>query len=190
MYAIASVLNSDENVKIQNIWDELTFHCQLKAVQQSPIPHFSWLTYTDVQDPDAFNESLSNWANSHAPFTVKVNGIGIFPGNTPVLYLPIVRNYALSALHYELLSQLSPHLEGTSSLYAPDAWIPHITLAFHDLTYANLNCAITQCLKFDLSFNLYVDHIAILYLDETSFGLQRKINLTARTENISFGGIT
>lgn len=190
MYAIASVLNHEENIKIHDIWDDLQSECQLNAVKVSPIPHFSWFTYVNVHDQDELEHELCKWANTHAPIKLQVNGLGIFPGEKPVLYLPVIRNYKLSMYHIDLIQKISQYVEVPASFYASDLWIPHITLAIHDLNDENMDCAIKQCLKHSLSFDLFVDHIAILYLDETSFGLKRKFDFNERAVNLPIGGIT
>ena len=189
MFAIASVLNNEENKKIHDIWDDLQSHCQLNAVKISPIPHFSWFTYVNVLAQEDLEHELCIWANSHRPLTVKVNGLGIFPGEKPVLYLPVVKNIMLSALHFDLIQKISPYVDGTSNFYNSDAWMPHVTLAIHDVNNENLNCAVSIAIKHNLSFDLYVDHLAILYLDELSFGLQRKFILNERAVNFPIGGI-
>jgi hypothetical protein len=190
MYAIASVLNSDTNKHIHDIWDDLECQCSLNAVKVSPIPHFSWFTYQRILDEEALGKELLDWANSLEPFSLNVNGLGFFPGEHPVVYLPIVRTYMLSALHIDLMKRIQPLVEGTSNFYTHKEWMPHITLAIHDLTMDNLPCVIKQCLQYDLSFEFYVDHIAILYMDEVSFGLQQKFNFGTRKYNFTNGGRT
>ncbi len=190
MFAIASVLNHEENIKIHDIWDGLQSQCNLNAVKMSPIPHFSWFTYVNVLDQEALENELCEWANLNGPLIVKVNGLGIFPGENPVLYLPLVRNYKLTAMHFDLVQKISPYVEGTSSFYTSESWMPHVTLAIHDLNNSNLACAVAHALKHNLSFELYVDHLAILYLDDLTFGLQRKFNLNERAVNFPIGGTT
>jgi hypothetical protein len=189
MYAIASVLNNEENIKVHDIWDGLQSHCQLNAVKVSPIPHFSWFTYINVNSQSDLEHELCDWATIHAPIKLQVNGLGIFPGEKPVLYLPIVRTLKLSAYHFDLIQKISPYIEGTATFYGSDSWIPHVTLAIHDLNNENIDCAVKQCLKHSLSFDLYVDHIAILYLDELTFGLKRKFDFNERAVNLPIGGI-
>jgi hypothetical protein len=190
LYAIASVMNNEENIKIHDIWDNLQSECHLNAVKISPIPHFSWYTYVNVHDQNELEHELCKWATMHAPIKLQVNGLGIFPGEKPVLYLPIVRNYILSMYHIDLIQKISPYVEGPASFYTSESWMPHVTLAIHDLNDENLNCAINQCLTHSLSFELYIDHVAILYLDEASFGLKRKFNFNERAVNLPIGGLT
>jgi hypothetical protein len=176
MYAIASVLNMDENKAIHEIWDDLEEKCGLKGVKFSPIPHFSWFTFQDVSDLESFEQDLFQCALSFAPFIAKTIGLGIFPGEHPVAYLPIVRNQLLTSMHAGLLATAKPYVKDIPDFYSSTEWMPHITLAFRDLTPLNIVCLIERCFSFNLKFDLYVDHIAILYMDELSFGLKYKFD--------------
>ncbi len=63
-----------------------------------PFPHFSYQIaprYHRAAPPEA----LAQLARRHAPLLVPTSGLGLFPGDDPVLYLPLVRTASvLSAI--------------------------------------------------------------------------------------------
>ena len=81
--------------------------------------------------------------------------------------------------HKKILNVLSPYIGDSSDFYLEDNWIPHITLAIRDINLENLSCAVDQCMQFDLSFHLTIDHIAILYMDDETFGINKSFALKA-----------
>ena len=66
-----------------------------------------WRPYHEdiaVNSPFAsgFGEVLSQIARETEPFTIESDGLGIFTGPMPVLYVPIVRSPALSRVHQQV----------------------------------------------------------------------------------------
>ena len=188
MYAIASVLNREENETVHDLWDDLENYCNLHAVKFSPIPHFSWFTFQEVDDIEGLETELFNWALSSGTFSSKVNGLGIFPGESPVIYLPLVKNPILTSMHIDLLNRISPYIHAINTFYDPMDWIPHITLAFRDLQPDTMDCAIRRCMQFNLQFDVFIDHIAILFMNEITFGLKKKFDFGTVHYNNSVGG--
>jgi 2'-5' RNA ligase len=167
----------DENEKIHKIWNELDFSCQMNEVKFSPIPHFSYMTFTEVLDPSGLGVSLEKLAGEIDSFDVQVNGLGVFKRETPVLYLPIVRTKELSIIHSKILYTVEKYISGLSEFYMESNWMPHITLAIRDITQDNISCAVDECMQFELSFRLIIDHVAILYMDDESYGIKHSFAL-------------
>lgn len=188
MYALASVLNQEENKIVHEIWDALEDHCGLKAVKISPIPHFSWFTFNEIDDLPGLEMELFHWALSNGPFSTKVNGLGVFSGDSPVIYLPLVRNPLLTAVHIDLINRIRSYIPVEDGFYDPMDWMPHITLAINDINEENMHCAIERCMQFNLQFDIFIDHIAILYMDENTFGLRKKFDFGTRNQHTTVGG--
>jgi len=71
---------------------------------------------------------------------VELASIGIFPGETSVLFLaPVVRERLLAAQRH--WHQVAGHQAACTPHYQPQAWVPHVTLAMH-LTGANAAAAV------------------------------------------------
>ena len=178
-YALASPINISENDKIHNIWNELDFACEMNQVKFAPIPHFSYMTYKNVINPVGLQQALEKVSYEINPFRIQVNGIGIFQGPKPILYLPIVKTQLLLQIHSKVLNAASPHISEFSDFYLEENWIPHITLAIRDINLDNISCAVNQCMQFDLSFSLTIDHLAILYMEDETFGINNRFVLKA-----------
>lgn len=88
--------------------------------------------------------------------------MGIFTGPDPVLYIPVVRTAELSQLHQRLWTAVEPTSSGTQTYYSPANWLPHITLAQHDLTPENLPI-ITQWLnEQSLTWQIAIDNLSLI----------------------------
>ncbi|HEY8323042.1 MAG TPA: 2'-5' RNA ligase family protein [Ktedonobacterales bacterium] len=136
MQGIVSLLDDASERAVRALWAELeTRHDLREAPRSVPFPHCSYQIAAEY-DLATLGAILSQVAARHAPFSVDVSGLGAFEAPEPVLYLAVRRNAALDALHAALWRAL---VEGGvarewSPLYAPDSWVPHITLAQRDLT--------------------------------------------------------
>ena len=138
---IATLLDDASEQAVRALWIELETRYGLCAAPRAvPFPHCSFQIAADYDLP-ALSQLLPRIAAQHAPVSVVVSGLGAFEEPEPVLYLAVQRNAALDALHVALWRAL---VEGGvarewSPLYAPDVWIPHITLAQLDLTLEGLH---------------------------------------------------
>jgi 2'-5' RNA ligase len=137
---IVSLLDDTSERAVRALWAELeTRHSLREAPRSVPFPHCSYQIAAEY-DLATLSAILPQVAARHTPFTVVVSGLGAFEAREPVLYLAVQRSAALDALHAALWRAL---VEGGvarewSPLYAPDSWIPHITLAQRDLTLEGL----------------------------------------------------
>lgn len=141
MYAIISELDNDSSVVVKNLWARLRDACGLRAIYDLPTPHFSWLVAEALDLPSA-KAIIADLATHHLMLTSHVFGLGIFSGDRPVLYLPIVKSQAMIDLHNQIWEKLTPLADRVNGYYSPAFWLPHITLAINDLRRENLACAL------------------------------------------------
>jgi 2'-5' RNA ligase len=141
MYAIISELDLNSSVVVKNLWAKLRDACGLREIYNLPTPHFSWLVaeYLDLPRAKAI---LANLAAHHMILTSHVFGLGIFSGDRPVLYLPVVKSQAMIDLHNQIWDKLGSMTDRANGYYSPASWLPHITLAINDLRRENLACAL------------------------------------------------
>ena len=128
MEGLVSPLDAAHDAAVQALVNELTEALPLTPAQLPPFPHFSYqiaLSYTR----DALPAAVEALARAQPPFTVTTTGVALFTNAAPVLYLPIIRTAALSAFHRRMWEALLPLADGLHPYYAPDQWVPHITLA-------------------------------------------------------------
>ena len=105
---------------------------RFRGVYATPHPHFSYHVARSY-DLDNLVPRLDGLIHATVPFQVKATGLGVFTGQSPVLYIPIVRSQALTQFHNTLWSELAACATGSLAYYGPEQWLPHITLGSGDI---------------------------------------------------------
>lgn len=171
MYVAASLLNPAATRQTQEMWRWLEENCGLAGIKLTPLPHFSWHGASEYDLPMA-EKVFQSLAKSMHPFTTRVSGLGIFPGEHPVIYLTLVKTRLMIDLHEKIWHTLSPWGVRQNEYYEPDYWVPHITLAYRDVTPDNLPCALQQLSFHPISLEIQVDHLAMIYEAEGEIGIK------------------
>jgi 2'-5' RNA ligase len=128
---------------------------------------------------DSLDEALQVSARTQAPFPLHVTGLGIFSGPSPVIYLPVTKTPAVSVLHNHLWELLGPMAASVNKNYDADVWIPHITLT-HETTDTNaIFEVISRLASVPLELEILVDHLAIIYKDDSVSGIRKKYQFGA-----------
>ena len=162
MYAIATLLDSSSDSQIRDLWQLMETDCGLAGIKTAPLPHFSWQgakNYPVVEVEGILTDAA--WQQS--PFIVRTAGLGLFTGPVPVLYLALVKTVILMKVHDLLWEMIGPLATGLNSHYSPDLWMPHITVAYQDLTSENLACAVKNLIYRPVELEIHVDGLALLY---------------------------
>ena len=138
MNGVVSLLDPAATAQVHAISAEMLAAHGIGAVaQRVPWPHVSY-HIAPRYGPLALEADLRAVARETRPLEIRTTGLGIFTGPAPVLYLAVTRSPALSALHAQTWAACNAAAEGVSPLYAPEVWVPHITLAHLDVTPENL----------------------------------------------------
>jgi 2'-5' RNA ligase len=162
MEGIATLLDSELTERVETIWAELDRDFGVRGVVQlTPIAHFSWLVATEFEEK-MLRDELESVACTIAPFTVHTSGLGVFTGPSPIVYVPVVCSAALSTVHRMLWERLAPGSHEMNAYYAPDAWMPHITLAMGDVTPANLPHLVERLGARDFAWQIRVDNLVLI----------------------------
>lgn len=128
LQAVASLLVGEHRRAVEEIRSGLEERFGIRGDYAGHLPHFSYQV-AEEYDVGRLKELLRGFAREVSPFEVRTSGLGVFTGERPVLYVPIVRTPALSWLHRVLWRELSGTGQNISGYYRPEYWIPHITLA-------------------------------------------------------------
>lgn len=161
MNGIASLLDQPAASRVILLWQELEARCGLVGVKTTPFPHFSWQV-TEAYDLSGIDVVLRAFARQAQPFTIRTSGLGLFTGENPIIYISIVKDELLMRFHSLLWDQLRGIAIHPSLYYAPEQWVPHITLAYNDVTTANLDC-VMQFLAFQsFSWELQIDNLILV----------------------------
>lgn len=157
MQGIVSLLD-DPHIKIvENIWQELNAKRGLIGTKVPKFPHFSYHV-AEGYDGDTLKHALQTLTSSQKVFKVKTAGLGIFNAPEPVLFINVVCDSSLAALHESIYAAVHPASHNAVPYYQPRHWFPHITLAQGDLTRDNLPDAIRtliniQNFEWEISIN-------------------------------------
>jgi 2'-5' RNA ligase len=160
MYAILSELDADSAVTVDMLWRRLCGACGAKAIFNIPTPHFTWFSADELEIPTV-SSILAQIAEKSTVLTTYAFGLGIFSGEFPVLYLPLVKSEQMSKLHRQIWDQVYTYSQHPKKYYAAKFWLPHITLALNDLTQENLGCALNSIAFEKIELNINVDNLMI-----------------------------
>jgi 2'-5' RNA ligase len=161
MITIASLFDKKASTQTSNVWDLLERECDLTGIKTIPYPHFSWFTAGKITDP-VFNEILLGLSNQLKSFTIQTTGLGIFTGQNPIIYLPLVKTLQLISYHVMIWEALSSRVFDMNPYYATENWVPHITIGYGDVTTERLSCAVRNLALHNLSLNITINNLAYL----------------------------
>jgi len=171
MQAIATLLNRNTDEKTKKMWQDLEKTCDLSGIKIPQDPHFSWFVAEEFDEPGLKNEFL-DLSTQLTEFEISTNGIGLFTGENPILYIPIVKTRKLLELHEEIWKLLSPLGVKLSAVYQPEHWIPHITITSDKTSPANIHCIVEAILHLPMTITIPVNNLALIYADEDSAGIK------------------
>ncbi len=162
MYSIASLLDPASAESVRALWARLEASCGLTGIQETPLPHFSWMS------ADSFlfaplEHDLHTLAMDVQPFSVRTSGLGIFTGSFPVIYLPVIKNAALIEAHERIWRCARPYAVVPNGYYEPRHWVPHVTLAYREIDAGRLACGIADMAFQKVELEIRVDHLALIY---------------------------
>lgn len=160
MFVIFSEIDPEAANQVSRLWYALRKSCGLKAIYNVPRPHVTWFAADQINSSNV-EQILIIMAEQTKALSLRTFGFGIFSGENPVLYLPIVKTKAMFNIHQQLWDQLCQQCNGHQSYYEPSKWVPHITLALKDLNKNNLTCAVNAIAFKPLELLIHIDAIAL-----------------------------
>lgn len=183
MHGIVSLLDEEHDLKVKAIWNELEVECGLTGILETPYPHFSWQV-ADGYLEDGVESTLEDLASQITPFEINCVGVGIFSGTSgvlPVIYIPVLRQQVLNHNHRLIWKEMECCAVNPKELYHAYNWMPHITLAYKDVTPEKMECAI-QLLGFrEINWKIPIDNISYVYIDDQGKGhLKYKFDLKGK----------
>jgi 2'-5' RNA ligase len=167
MHAVATLFDKKNDRLIRSLWKDLEEKFRLRGVYKTPIPHFSYQIASDYVF-DRLQLKLEKFAGRSHSFTVHARGLAFFAEPHPVLYIPIVKTTELSKFQEILWKKLASISKGVPKYYGPELWVPHITLAQHDVNKRNLPKIIAWLSEKKLDLEIDVNNFAIIFDDGTS----------------------
>lgn len=170
MYSVISTLDPNASEAIKSLRDRLEDRCKSLSKALVLEPHMSWLGAEGGNLPE-IAEHLTQLGDSLHPLHLETAGFGIFPGTTPVLYLPVISTKALLNIHNQLWKKLAADIVQVSLHYKPDQWLPHITVFYVDEKSArDMGCAIGDLLLDDFHLEFSIDQFKLAYFQDDHYG--------------------
>lgn len=169
MNAIISPLDIQHDHIVHALWAELERETGARGVYTTPYPHFTYQLASGY-NLDRLVPVMETVAATSEPFRVQTMGLGIFTGDSPVLYVDVVRSPVLDRMHHRVWRQLSPLATGLVEHYRAEQWMPHITIGWGDMEPPRLSRCISLLKRRDFHWNIYIDRLAFIQnTDEGQF---------------------
>jgi 2'-5' RNA ligase len=161
MHAIVSILDPLHYKLVEAIWRELETECGIVGIKATPYPHLSWLIAEDFEW-SRLDTTIQEIANNLQPFQVRTTGLALFTGPSQVVYIPILRTTEVSRVHEMIWQRMLPLGYGISQNYAPSKWVPHISLAYGDVTPVTLPCIMERLANRVYNWEIEVANLAFI----------------------------
>ena len=161
MHGIVSLLDKMHYSLIEEVWQELQHEFGVQGVYVTPYPHFSY-SIAAQYDFEALEMLLQDFTSHQTVFQVRTVGLGIFTGEQPVIYIPVVRSPELTQIHKSLWERTHAVGSGIQEYYSPEQWMPHITIGFGDIPHETLPQIISYLSKHDFNWKMTVNNVAII----------------------------
>lgn len=180
MHGIVSLLDKKHDKQVRDLWAELAITFNVHGIETTPWPHFSYQV-SEYYDTNLLESILQNFVQDYVEFRVHTSGLGLFTGSKPVLYIPLVRAQELSRFHRALWREVTRAARGVEEeYYHPKNWMPHITLAQHDIHQDNLAEIIRRLSGRMFNWTININSVAFIHDTgdhqelKSSFRLRRK----------------
>jgi 2'-5' RNA ligase len=166
MQGIVSLLDGEARERIEQLWEELRRDFGVRGIHSKRFPHFSYHV-ADEYDLTKLRPDLEQLAGATRKFPAHASGIGIFTRKEPVIYLPVVRSKELQSIHSDIARLAEPLATGINEYYAPDIWIPHITIAEGDVDILVLPEIVRRLGERNLRWELPITNLAVIRATES-----------------------
>ena len=128
MYALLAILDEKTNQEIQRLWHVLKEQGLSNYAFETEgfLPHITLADFEDLPLNKAIT-TLTNELLIPQPIPITFNSLSSFLG-TNIVFLSPVKSSALASLYLRIHELFSDNIS-VDSLYGPESWQPHLTLA-------------------------------------------------------------
>ncbi len=172
MHGLVSLLPEPFYQRVEGIWQSLESEVGLSGIRVTPYPHFSWQIAEDY-DLERLKPILGQIASRTKPFAVHTTGIGLFTGPKPVIYISLVKTLELMRFHSLVWESVLETSAGASPHYRPGGWMPHISVAYGDVTPENIGEVMKKLAFQTFVWEMQVDNFAFIYEPQGAIGQLR-----------------
>jgi hypothetical protein len=161
MHGVVSLLDREHEERAESLWREIERTFGVRGEYATPVPHCSYHV-AERYDLPRVTAALERLAAVTTPFSVTANGVGVFTGPRPVVYVPIARHAALSHLHAAVWSSLDGLAGEVTAYYRSERWLPHITLSFGDVHPERLPAIVGFLNQQPLEWEIRIDNLSLI----------------------------
>ena len=122
---------------------------------------------------------LERFAKTRSPFTINLSGFAAFPPR--VIYLNVLSNPILPNLYVDMAATLANNLD-IHDPYASRPFVPHMTVAFRDLTPENFEQAWAEFSDRQIKFEFEVINLTLLAHDERRWNVLSNFPLISKRD--------
>lgn len=128
MYALLAILDEETNQEIQRLWHVLKEQGLSNYAFETEgfVPHITLADFDHLPLNKAIT-TLTNKLLIHQPIPISFSSLGSFL-EANIVFLSPVKSPALASLHIKIHKLFSDNVS-VDSLYGPESWQPHLTLA-------------------------------------------------------------
>jgi len=83
-----------------------------------------------------------------------------------------VKTRCLMELQEEIWQVTQAHAAHLNAYYQTESWMPHVTLAYRDVTRENMACAMQELAFREIKMDIRVDHLALIYELDGQIGIK------------------
>ncbi|MEM8535060.1 MAG: 2'-5' RNA ligase family protein [Chloroflexota bacterium] len=132
-YGVSSDLTGNAYDAVMVLWRHLEHRYDLRMAQAAIRPHVTYVV-GECRKPRALAKTLDQLALQIEPHEVHIDGVDVFEGRYPVIFLKVVRTAYLEQVHRQLYDAMKEAGLNVRKEYQPEHWVPHVTLAFQDVS--------------------------------------------------------
>ena len=175
-FGIVSLLEINTDVTSGHLWNRVAEVIKPTGLELPANPHFSWQVAEDYMVKDTLEE-LKAIIKGLQPFRIRISGLGIFPGIHPVIYLTVVRDRILTDIHSMLWDRCISYAIKPSPYYSPEHWVPHVTIAYIDLTPEKVSILVKEMANQPWDADLEIENISLAYQNGDDAGISATLNI-------------
>lgn len=160
MLAIISLVPDEHIQIIKSLSKLLKINDEINDDNSKLYPHFSWQV-AESYNIDKLIHLLKDFSSQHSNFEIWINGIGIFTGILPVIYLPIIKSTELIAIHQEIWTRTEEIRYKAIEYYEGEQWIPHITILQQNTLNNSSMVALNKIINLPIKLKMKIDNFAL-----------------------------
>jgi len=159
-FAIQLFVDPVSDTAVRSVWEELATTGLSHMRDSGNRPHFSLALYRELDVPVCAS-LLTSFAQTHAPFALTIESLGMFSEEQFVMFLAPIVIPDLLDLHREVHQLLQGAGTFPRDYYLPGHWTPHCTLATRVPTHL---VSQVVAIGLDISFPLHfrIEEIGVI----------------------------